>query len=117
MASRTHIDEVRRLVQLAVNEPQRVPGLSASEIDLLIRLLRSQRLHGRLAADLKRMQCLESMPVAARDQLESALVMARARARWPWPELQCLSWHPGSRCARLPLVDDQPDRYVITLQA
>ena len=46
--------EVRRLLGIALNDPGQVASMVPEELDLLLQLLRRVRLHGRLAAELKR---------------------------------------------------------------
>lgn len=81
-----------KLLLTALRQPEAIGNLDSEELDLLIRLARQARLHGRIAADLDRIGSLQDLPDVARDQFESALVMARARehvARW---ELDRIEW-------------------------
>ena len=84
--------EVRRLIGIALSDPGRVVGINPGELDLLLQLLRRVRLHGRLAADLKREGVFTKIPRVAQDQLESALVMADARDRVALWELNRIDW-------------------------
>ena len=91
--------EVRRLLGMALRDPARTTGLPPAELDLLIRLLRQVRLHGRFAAALKQVGAFSELPQVAQDQLDSALVMAEARTRVALWELNRIEWatrdHPG----------------------
>ncbi len=83
---------VRQLLVLALRQPSAVVDLGNKDIDLLIRLARQSRLHGRIAAELKKAGVFGRLDQVARDQFESALRMAEARdsvARW---ELDRIDW-------------------------
>jgi putative nucleotidyltransferase-like protein len=81
-----------KLLLLALRRPAEVVDLETRDLDLLIRLARRARLHGRIAAEMTRGGFLESLPMAARDQFESALVMAQARERVALWELDRIQW-------------------------
>jgi hypothetical protein len=72
---------VRRLLTTAVRDPQAVVSLPERDLDLLLRLARRVRLLGRLADRLERTQLLATLPSAAREQLESSIVVVQARSR------------------------------------
>jgi hypothetical protein len=72
---------VRHLLVDAVRAPESVAGWPVEELDLLLRVARRVRLLPRIAERLARRGLLDSLPPPARDQLESALVLAKARAR------------------------------------
>jgi len=74
-------NSAHELLVLALTEPAEIANLDAADLDLLIRLLRLERLHGRVAADLQNAGLFDRLPQAARDQFEGALTMARARER------------------------------------
>ena len=84
--------EVRRLLGIALRNPAQVANMAPEELDLLLRLLRRVRLHGRLAAELKREGVFADIPQVAQDQLESALVMAASRERVALWELNRIDW-------------------------
>ena len=84
--------DVRHLLGVALNDPGQVASMAPTELDLLLQLLRRVRLHGRLAADLKRNGVFGDLPQVAQDQLESALVTADARARVALWELNRIDW-------------------------
>lgn len=66
--------------------------LPARQLDVLIRLLRQVRLHGRFAAALTDAGRFGELPQVAQDQLSSALVMAEARVRVALWELDRIQW-------------------------
>jgi hypothetical protein len=72
---------VRRLLRTVARAPRDVAEWSSEELDLGLRLARRVRLLGRLAAHLRDLGLLAGLPTAARDQLESALVVVEARSR------------------------------------
>ncbi len=84
--------EARRLLNLAIATPSRVPGLPLDELDLLLRIARRARLLGRMTHDLQASDCLETLPNSAIDQLVSARVMADARVRLALWELDRIAW-------------------------
>lgn len=81
---------VRRVLTALLREPERAPTLPIRELDLALRVARRVKLLGRLAERLQRRDLLGSLPPAAREQLESALVVVGARARAARWELDCL---------------------------
>ena len=82
----------RQLIVTALTNPQRVVNFQASDLDLLLRLLRKVRLHGRLGAELIREGLMAKLPQEAQDQFESALAMADARNRVALWELNRIAW-------------------------
>jgi hypothetical protein len=72
---------VLRLLRLALHDPGAAARLPATELDLLMQLLRYVQLDSRFAADLKRDGAFERMPLVAWQQLESILFYADTRAR------------------------------------
>jgi hypothetical protein len=97
------IADVRRLVNTALQAPGSVVAMPESELDLLVRLLRSVRLYGNLAFDLKEIDQFQHLPEVVRDQFESAFIVAEARARVASWELNRIAWatrdHPGLKIA------------------
>jgi hypothetical protein len=73
------------------------------QLDLLVRLLRDVRLHGKLAVDLKEVGEFDALPQVFRDLLEAAFVLAEARRRVASWELNRIAWatrdHPGLKIA------------------
>jgi len=88
---------VLRLLRLALQDSGAAAQLPAPELDLLLQLLRHVQLHGRFAADLKREGAFERMPLVARQQLESILFYADARARLALWELNRIAWATRDR--------------------
>jgi hypothetical protein len=84
--------QVVDLLLLALREPRAVTRLGRRDLDLLIRLARRSRLHGRLGSELAQAGLLEQLPQSARDQLESAFAMAKARERVANWELDRIEW-------------------------
>ena len=84
--------EAGRLVRAALQDPGSVLRLAPAELDLTIRTLRRGRLLGRLAWQVSDLELLGSLPNVARDALEGALVMARARERAARWELDRIAW-------------------------
>ena len=82
---------VRRLLTAVVRAPEAATTLSASELDLALRLARRVRLLGRLADRLNRAHLIDALPDAAREQLASALVVVHARLRVTQWELDRLA--------------------------
>lgn len=72
---------VRRVLTAALRAPEDLANWPPRELDLALRLARRVRLLGRLAERLQRRDLLVRLPAAAREQLESALVVVEARAR------------------------------------
>lgn len=83
---------VRVLLRRAMTNPASVARLGAAELDLTLRVARRARLLGRLGADLKAAGTFDRLPQVARDQLESATVMAQARERVAMWELDRTAW-------------------------
>lgn len=80
----------RDLIVRALQEPQSLRTLSALEWDLLIRQGRRAHLLARLAHNLEQEGLIETVPVAPRNHLNSALQMARRQEialRW---EVACI---------------------------
>lgn len=84
--------EVRRLLDIGLRRPADALDLMPADLDLMIRLLRQVRLHGRFAAMLEDAEVLDRLPQVARDQLGSALVMAESRVRAALWELDRIEW-------------------------
>jgi hypothetical protein len=99
------VDTVRRLLRGVVRDPADVATWPVEQLDLALRLARRVRLLGRLAAQLRGRGLLGALPAAARDQLESALVVVEARSRvasWELDRLDLALRHlPGSRVVAL----------------
>jgi hypothetical protein len=72
---------VRRLLTIAVRDPEAVVSLPLRDLDLLLRVARRVRLLGRLADRLARRQMLAALPNGAREQRESSIVVVEARSR------------------------------------
>ena len=83
---------IRRLLSIALKCPANVARMSSAELDLTLRVIRRVRLHGRLAAKLKEAGVFDELPSTARDQLDSALVMAESRTRLAKWELNRIAW-------------------------
>lgn len=89
------IAEVQRLLIAVIVEPRSLCDASSADCDMILRLARRANLLGRLAAALRRENCIESLPEVARNQLVSALAMADARARSAGWELDRIAWVLG----------------------
>jgi hypothetical protein len=89
--------DVLRLIRLALDDPASAAQLPARELDLLLQLLRHVRLHGRFAADLKRIGAFEKLPLVAQQQLESILHFGAARERQALWELDRIAWATADR--------------------
>jgi hypothetical protein len=85
--------------------PDGVMALPVRELDLTLRIARRVRLLGRFAERLRREGLIANLPPAAREQLESALVVVDARARaarWELDRLgRALNSGPGMRIVAL----------------
>lgn len=68
------------LLVRVLQDPSTLPELATPELDLALRLLRRARLLGRIAAGLTDADCAR-LPETAREQLDSASVLAAARTR------------------------------------
>lgn len=86
---------VRRLLNVAVLDPQETINLALPDLDLLLRLARRVRILGRLGEQLSATGGLESLPAVAADQLISGMAMADARARLARWELDRIDWAMG----------------------
>lgn len=84
-------EAVRRLLTSMLRAPEDVAAWTPQDLDLGLRLARRVRLLGRIGAPLAARGLLDSLPAAARDQLESALVVVEARARVSRWELERLA--------------------------
>lgn len=73
--------QVRRLLNIVILEPELIGELSTGELDLALRLTRRVRLLGRLGESLRAAGLMESLPTEAADQLIAAMAMADARSR------------------------------------
>ncbi len=91
-STQSHQEIVRELLVTALDNPGAVASMTASELDLLMRVARRARVLGKLAALLREAGGLESLPETASDQLQSALVLAESRARLALWELDRISW-------------------------
>lgn len=83
---------VRELLVIALNNPSAVATMTAPDLDLLLRVARRARVLGKLAAILQDTGGIELLPETARDQLQSAMVLAESRARLALWELDRISW-------------------------
>ena len=83
---------VRRLLTTTLAHPDSVTTMSSEDLDFTLRISRRVRLHGRLAAKLKKEGLLDDLPDTARAQLQSALVMAESRSRLARWELNRIAW-------------------------
>ena len=82
----------RRLVDLAIRKPQAVLDLDDVDLDLVVRLLRRANLLGWLGSALEDSPAASVLPPIAIDHLDSAKVMAEARARLAGWELDRIAW-------------------------
>ena len=87
-----HHESVRELLHIALNDPGAVAAMDAADLDLLIRVARRGRVLGNIAVLLQDAELLDSLPEVARDQLESALVLATSRASLALWELDRIAW-------------------------
>lgn len=85
-------DEARRLLNIVIEAPSRITSLPEAELDLALRVARRARLLGRLACDLEAAGCMDALPGTVVDQLISARIMADARVRLAFWELDRISW-------------------------
>lgn len=83
---------VRSLVTAALGDPAAALDRSQGDLDLTLRLLRRARLLGRFAWQLRAAGLLDLQPPVVRDQLQSSLVNADARARVALWELNRIAW-------------------------
>ena len=90
--AQSHTKIVRELLVIALNDPGAVATMTAPDLDLLLRVARRARVLGKLAALLQDAGGFESLPETARDQLQSAMVLAESRARLALWELDRISW-------------------------
>lgn len=84
--------EVRRLLDILIQDPSRMADLPVRELDLGLRIARRARLLGWVAHKLEDAGRLDELPAAAVDQLLSAKTMAEARARLALWELDRIAW-------------------------
>ena len=97
---------VRHRLISALTNPTGLVRIPPRELDLTLRLVRRVRLLGRLAADLKQSGVFAALPQSAKDQLDSALIMAAARERVARWELDRIAW----------VLEDSPDLRLICLK-
>lgn len=84
--------DARRVLKMALRDPDEVAGMTDVDLDLTLRVARRARLLGRLAADLQASGSLEIIAPVAREQLLSALALAESRARLGLWELDRIAW-------------------------
>ncbi|MCH9004541.1 MAG: nucleotidyltransferase family protein [Proteobacteria bacterium] len=87
-----HQRNVRALLGRALRDPTALTEMSDADLDLTIRIARRVRLLGRLAADLQECGAFDELPQIAKDQMQSALVLAESRARLACWELDRIDW-------------------------
>jgi putative nucleotidyltransferase-like protein len=87
-----HQKYVRRLLDVVLRTPDAIAEMTDKDLDLTLRVTRRVRLLGRLALDLQEAGLFESLPQEARDQLQSAVVLADSRARLARWELDRIAW-------------------------
>jgi len=87
-----HSGKARVLLNLAINDSGKIPGLAVADLDLLLRVARRVRLLGRIAWQLEQNRQLGELPSIAQDHLTSALRMAAARKRLAEWEQNRLEW-------------------------
>lgn len=85
-------EEVRRLIDVVVQTPHKLPELPVAQMDMTLRIARRSRLLGRLASHLETAQLTDRVPEVLADQLRSSLVMADARKRLALWELDRIAW-------------------------
>jgi hypothetical protein len=96
--------DVRRLLIGLLRCPHDIFALSASEMDLALRVARRARVLGHLAARLEKDGAIDQLPQEAVDQLTSALAAAQAQQRTALWELD--------RVSRA-LSEDAPTRIIV----
>lgn len=85
-------ESVRELLHIALSDSGALATMDAADLDLTLRVARRGRVLGNLATILKDADLLDSMEELARDQLESALVLAESRASLALWELDRIAW-------------------------
>ncbi|HNP37176.1 MAG TPA: nucleotidyltransferase family protein [Woeseiaceae bacterium] len=95
--------EVRKLLNLVVRQPERLPELSLPDLDLTLRAARRARLLGHLGYRLRDQGSTNQLPQVALDQLHGGMAMADARARLASWELDRIAWAMSSG-RQVPLV-------------
>jgi hypothetical protein len=91
-----HRESVRELLHIALSDPGNVAAIDAANLDLLIRVARRARVLGNLAVLVQDAGLMDSLPEVARDQLQSALVLAESRASLALWELDRIAWAMSS---------------------
>ncbi len=94
----THQRNVRDLLGRALRDPTAFTEMSTADLDLTIRTARRVRLLGRLAVDLQECGVFDGLPQVAKDQMQSALILAESRARLANWELDRIVWALPDRC-------------------
>jgi hypothetical protein len=84
--------EVFRLLGIALSSPTDVSRMSATDLDLTLRVARRVRLLGLLAYRLDKENLIDGFPAPAAEQLNSALAGADTRARLARWELDRIAW-------------------------
>jgi hypothetical protein len=92
ISTSTHQRNVRALLDRALRDPTVLTEMSAADLDLTIRIARRVRLLGRLAVDLQECGAFDGLPQVAKDQMQSALILAESRARLANWELDRIVW-------------------------
>jgi hypothetical protein len=99
---RQNHESVRELLHIALSDPGAIVAMDAADLDLTIRVARRVRVLGNLAVLLQDAGLLDSVDEAARDQFQSALVLAESRASLALWELDRIAWamsdHEDVRC-------------------
>jgi hypothetical protein len=85
-------ESVRELLHIALSDPGAIVAMDAADLDLTIRVARRARLLGNVAVLLQDAGLLDSVEEAARDQFQSALVLAESRASLALWELDRIAW-------------------------
>lgn len=87
-----HGGTIRLLLNRAVHACESLLDMGPEELDMTLRLLRQVKLLGRVGVRLESMGLLDQLPPVARDQVLSAMVLARSRARVAFWELDRIAW-------------------------
>jgi hypothetical protein len=101
-----HQGNARALLDRVLWDPTALTEMSDADLDLTIRVARRVRLLGRLAVDLQECGAFDQLPQVAKDQMQSALVLAESRARLAFWELDRIAW----------ALSDRPDTDLIAMK-